>query len=216
MRPPYIIIGMHRSGTSFLAKVLERSGIFMGVIKDHNFEAMHFLSVNQQVMWAAKQDWLHPGVPKKEHWTSFKADTLYAEHFRLNGRWAKFKQCLRREDWGWKDPRNTFTLDMWLELFPGAKVIHLKRDTESVVKSLQKRNERKGEVFAEELKDAEFCAELHQKYLQQASSYADKLGDHFLELDYAELCALNPTSIKSLENFTGKKIAKHLKALVNA
>lgn len=216
MRPPFIIIGMHRSGTSFLAKVLERSGIFMGVVKDPNFEAMHFLSVNQQVLWAAQLDWHKPGVPNKDHWTHFTAEVLYREHFRLNGRWARFKQWLRREDWGWKDPRNTFTLDMWLHLFPEAKVIHMHRNTDAVVQSLQKRNERKGEVFAEELRDTQFCLELHQKYVDQARSYASQLEDRYLEIDYTKLCNFDHDTISKLEAFTGKKIESHLKKLVHA
>ncbi len=215
MRPPFIIIGMHRSGTSFLAKVLERSGIFMGLIKDPNFEAMHFLSVNQQVFWAAQFDWHKPGVPAKEYWTNFKADLLYQEHYRLNGRWARFKQWLRREDWGWKDPRNTFTLDMWLDMYPGAKVIHIYRKSEEVVKSLQRRNERKGEVFAEELKEESFCLNLHQHYVNQARTYA-KLGDQYLEVDYQKLCDLDPETIARLEKFTGKQIEPQLKELVHA
>ncbi len=216
MRPPFIIIGMHRSGTSFLAKVLERSGIFMGLIKDHNFEAMHFLSVNQQVLWSAGLDWHKPAVPGKEHWTNFSAEILYREHYKLNGRWARFKQWLRAEDWGWKDPRNTFMLDMWLQLFPGAKVIHIFRDQAAVVRSLQKRNQLEGEVFAEELKDKAFCEKLHQSYVDQARSYHNKLGASYLEIDYNKLCALDQETVQALEKFTGKSVSANLKALLHA
>lgn len=188
----------------------------MGVIKDHNFEAMHFLSVNQQVMWAAGFDWYKPGFPDPIYWTDFKAETLYQEHFRLKGRWARFKQWLRREDWGWKDPRNTFTLKMWLELFPEAKVIHLCRNQEDVVRSLQQRNRVTGEVFAEELKDEAYCHDLAERYTKQGRSYAQELGDRYLELNYEKLCDLDAETIAALESFTGKSISRHLKALVHA
>ena len=39
---PIIIIGMHRSGTSMLSKILEDSDIFLGNNKDINNEALFF------------------------------------------------------------------------------------------------------------------------------------------------------------------------------
>lgn len=211
MRAPFILIGMHRSGTSILTKVLEKSGIFMGVIKDPNYEAMHFLSINQQVLWKGGFDWHKPGVPNKEHWHPIPAHELYREHFRLNGRFAQWKQALRNEDWGWKDPRNTFTLEMWLAKFPGAKVIHLRRAEAAVVASLQKRNLVEGEVYAPELADPVYCQNLYQQYLAQAHSYAASLGNRFLELNYEDLQNGEADSIRKLERFTGKSIEANLK-----
>jgi hypothetical protein len=43
--------------------------------------------------------------------------------------------------WGWKDPRNTFTLPIWLDLFPSAKIIHVYRHGIDVARSLQTREE---------------------------------------------------------------------------
>jgi len=42
--------------------------------------------------------------------------------------------------WGWKDPRNTYTLPIWLDLFPEAKVIHIYRHGVDVASSLQVRH----------------------------------------------------------------------------
>lgn len=41
--------------------------------------------------------------------------------------------------WGWKDPRNTITLPIWLELFPNAKILHIRRHGVDVAQSLRKR-----------------------------------------------------------------------------
>lgn len=41
--------------------------------------------------------------------------------------------------WGWKDPKNTFTLPLWMELFPEAKVLHVKRHGVDVAYSLHTR-----------------------------------------------------------------------------
>ena len=44
--------------------------------------------------------------------------------------------------WGWKDPRNTFTLPLWIELFPDAKVIHVVRHGVDVAGSLWRQQDR--------------------------------------------------------------------------
>ncbi len=212
MRPPFIIIGMHRSGTSILAKVLEKSGIFMGVIKDPNFEAMHFLSINQQVLWKSGFNWYNPGVPEKQNWHPISNADLFQEHFRLNGRLAQWKQWLRNENWGWKDPRNIFTLPMWLNKFPKAKVIHLVRDPQAVVQSLQNRNRVPGEVQVKELESADFCLNLYEQYLHQGRSYQKILGDSYLELQYEKLKAHDEESIQRLNAFCKTSVDAALKS----
>jgi hypothetical protein len=211
---PYIIIGMHRSGTSLLAKVLEKAGIFMGVVKDHNFEAMHFLSLNQQTLWAAGADWHLPKVPEPLHWKTFPAQELYFEHFRAQYRLSRLKLRLKAPRWGWKDPRNTFTLPMWLALFPKAKVLHVVRAAEPVVKSLQTRNNRKAEVFKPELESVQFCQNLWRQYVETGRSYAQNLGARYCEITYEDLCALHPPTLQKLEHFCKAKTTPALKSLL--
>jgi hypothetical protein len=203
---PFIIIGMHRSGTSFLAKVMERSGIFMGVVKDHNYEAMHTLSLNQQTLWAADYNWHKPGVPDPQFWKTIPAKELYREHFKLSGRWAYWKNRLINPAWGFKDPRNTFTLKMWLSLYPKAKVIHLHRDCLEITRSLQKRNLRKGEVHLPALDDSAFCQDLCEKYQTQAKSYKKALGPNYIEVSYQALIEKNKSSLAELSKFCGKPL----------
>ncbi|HSG31211.1 MAG TPA: hypothetical protein VLB82_06645, partial [Thermodesulfobacteriota bacterium] len=50
--PPTIIIGMSRSGTGILAKMLEDLGLFIGKSKDRNHEALFFIDLN---MWLLEQ-----------------------------------------------------------------------------------------------------------------------------------------------------------------
>src|SRR5205814_6378464 len=44
--------------------------------------------------------------------------------------------------WGWKDPRSTFTLPMWLRIFPNAKVVSIERNGVDVAESLRAREVR--------------------------------------------------------------------------
>lgn len=202
---------MHRSGTSLLAKVLEKGGIFMGVFKDPNFEAIHFLSENQKALAAEGGSWLQPVVPRPENWTKFNSETLYKEHFQLNGRIQYWKNKRQKPDWGFKDPRNSFTLEMWLKKFPKAKVIFVKRDAESVIKSLQTRNQKVGEVQDPRLDSDEFCMELWKKYTDQCLSYKEQLADRMLIIDYKDLVQLNTRSLMALESFTNRSLKAHLK-----
>lgn len=212
MKNPFILIGMHRSGTSMLAKVLDEAGIFMGVVKDHNYEAIHFLSINQRSLWASDANWLEPRVPYKDEWKLIPKKELYQEHFKLTTRMQKLKYAFFAKAWGWKDPRNTFTLPMWLSLFPKAKVIYLKRNPDAIVKSLHSRNTMVGEVYDKRLEDLHFCRELTEKYQTKAASYAQQLGSRFIEVSYEELVAHNALEIKRLEKFTRKKLAALFKA----
>ena len=206
---PVIIIGMHRSGTTLLSKILDDSGIFQGVMKDHNNEAFHFLSLNQTSLKNAGADWLHPKVPQKQHWELLDKYALYAEHFKLkSGRPIKML-LLSNKQWGWKDPRNTYTLPMWLSVFPKAKVIHMVRNGVDVALSLQTRNKQKGEVHNELLNDLNYNFGLWEKYVSQGES-AKALTSNYYELKYEDLLSQNNDSILGMEDFLGVNIKKGL------
>ena len=57
---PIIIIGMHRSGTTMLSKILENSGVFLGNNKDINNEALFFQKINTWVMRQVYASWDNP------------------------------------------------------------------------------------------------------------------------------------------------------------
>lgn len=198
---------MHRSGTSLVAKLLEKAGIFMGVLKDHNYEALHFLSLNQQTLWKAGGDWTDPVVPQELYWCYLPADVLYKEHFKVNSTLQKLSLQFAPKAWGWKDPRNTFTLPMWLTLFPEAKILKVERNTAAVLKSLQTRNNTKGEVFDERLNDERFCLTLIDKYQREANKY--KSHPNYHEIKYDELIRkeANP-SLETLSLLAGKDMSK--------
>lgn len=204
---PVIIIGMHRSGTSLLSRVFNKAGVFQGVFRDHNHEAFHFLSINQQTLQKSGNDWLNPSVPEKVNYYSISAEELYAIHFQISSN--RIKRTLSTHRWGWKDPRNTFTLPMYLELFPKAKVVHLIRDGKEVAMSLKKRNDTTGEVIDERLSDLNFGFKLWEKYLIQGSSYRNTM-DAFLELRYEDLIQKNESTIKALKGFLDIDISPYL------
>lgn len=148
---PVIIIGMHRSGTSLVARVLEDIGMLVGWNTQQDHEATFFLNANDWILDQAGASWDHPehvddlfedarGLAMVQHHLRQRLlgmqSTEYLGWFRAvttGFSWAPLRT------WGWKDPRSTFTLPVWLELFPDAKVLHVSRNGVDVAQSLVQR-----------------------------------------------------------------------------
>lgn len=146
---PIIILGMHRSGTSLLSRILEETGIFMGHKKDDNNEALFFLKFNDWILKQANATWDNPyNYTLADEEFKDLIVKIAKKHIKSLRRieYSGFKKGLkyrRLEDidfpWGWKDPRNSFTLDIWLKVFPSAKIVHIYRNPIDVANSLRNR-----------------------------------------------------------------------------
>lgn len=151
---PLIVIGMHRSGTSMITDFLEQLGLFMGRDQNGNQESMFFLHTNRWLLRQSGGAWDHPEpVDSLMHdpdvrplLGDFVRFTLQSPRVALYLGWPRY---LRYRSvfklpvlWGWKDPRNTFTLPLWLDLFPEAKVLHIYRNGVDVASSLHVRGEK--------------------------------------------------------------------------
>jgi hypothetical protein len=147
---PLIILGMHRSGTSMITGVLEELGLFVGAQKDPNNESLFFLNLNNWLFQQANVFWDNP---KNFQFldAAFKHRVLpllenYLTDFLKRVKFLGWPRTLRYKSikhldfpWGWKDPRNTFTIDIWKEIFPKARVIHIYRNPIDVAQSLRLR-----------------------------------------------------------------------------
>jgi len=158
-RPPVIIVGMHRSGTSMVIRMLEALGLFVGERKDPNHEALFFQRINEWLLRQSGGTW---DYPKGFHYLleNREVRVLAADYIRYLMKtprvisflgWRKYLRYHVPSNldipWGWKDPRNTYTLPLWLDLFPDAKIIHIYRHGVDVANSLKTRNDM---VFARE------------------------------------------------------------------
>ncbi len=150
---PVIIYGMHRSGTTLVTKVLEALGLFVGFRKDTNQEAQFFLQLNDWMMLQAGAAWDQPepiGAMLQDGELK-RALREYAWDLMHSGRSISYLgvgKYLRYRNvsalsipWGWKDPRNTFVLPIWSDLFPNARYIHVKRHGCDVAHSLKTRSD---------------------------------------------------------------------------
>ncbi len=220
-RPPVILIGMHRSGTTLLARMLDALGLFVGWRQAANHEAHFFNKLNSWLLAAAGGRWDTPAAidylladrPGRELATAYLRDRLAspaAVEFLGPGRTLRYRSLLGiGEPWGWKDPRSTVTLDLWRELFPGARVIHLVRHGVDVAESLCRRQlagrdlgrrnfERYRPLFrwvakrgwfgtSPRLTHREEGLRLWEEYLSRAARSTADLGDRLLELRYESL-----------------------------
>jgi hypothetical protein len=145
---PLIVIGMHRSGTSLLARLLHRAGVPMGSDRNVHDESAFFLELNKFLFRAAHAEWDYPqpallllevpelGQALVEHLRA-RCASRGARAYLGWRRWLRGSRIeAQRGPWGWKDPRNTFTLPLWLEVFPGARVLNVYRNGVDVAESL--------------------------------------------------------------------------------
>jgi hypothetical protein len=150
MRDPVIFIGMHRSGTSMLGRLLEELGMFFGARKDENNEALFFQNLNEWLLSQCGGRWDNPAPFNEYFWRSNEAvkwTELYIRNLLASPRCIQFLGARfalggiggLSMPWGWKDPRNTFTLPIWLRIFPNAKVVSIERNGVDVAQSLRAR-----------------------------------------------------------------------------
>ena len=161
-RPPVILLGMHRSGTSLVARLLDELGVFQGHELQEDHESTYFLEVNDRLMTRIGAAWDNPGPtrgflqdPAALDLTArcLSAD-LRSKHLKgfLGLKRSLSTRSLAKLDqpWGWKDPRTVFTLPAWLRLFPAAKLVYIVRNGVDVAASLQVRERRELARRAEE------------------------------------------------------------------
>lgn len=232
-RPPVIIIGMHRSGTSMVTRLLERLGLFVGWKKDPNHEALLFLELNEWLLRQAGATWDRPAAFLEFAQTGATRN-LAVEALRcVLGSWPALgflgpKRFLSgrsivamREPWGWKDPRNTVTLPVWLDLFPDARVIHVTRHGVDVAQSLTVRElatpaighiRRKailGLVGYPEILPSPRCRTLEgsfglwEEYMAAAMANITSLGERHFCLCYEEFLANPLPFAHELASFCG-------------
>ena len=139
-RPILIVAGMHRSGTSLLAALLQRAGVDIGerlIAGSEGNETGHFEDVG--VVQFHEEALRAQGLPP-EGWTQQEnVDVSTQLHPRAKAIAAAKREatCLS----GWKDPRTTLFLDFWQHFLPEAVFVLLYRAPWETVDSLYRRGD---------------------------------------------------------------------------
>ncbi|KON88348.1 hypothetical protein AF332_17085 [Sporosarcina globispora] len=146
----FLVLCLHRSGSSATAGVMHLLGIHMGTKlltatpfnpKGH-FENMDFVAINQEILQTAKASWNNPPVNKNieaSNSTISKIRNFLAENVK--------------PIWGLKDPRTLLTFEVWkplLEEVADITYVFIHRPFEASVRSMANRD-RKGIVYASQI-----------------------------------------------------------------
>ena len=137
------IAGMHRSGTSMVARLLNLCGLYLGEDEDLMrkaadnpegfWENLHFVDINEKILDALQGGWdIPPAVPP-----SWESSALF-DQFRHEAA-QLIKAMEDHTAWGWKDPCNSLTLPFWQDLIPDVKVVVCLRHPHEVALSLAQR-----------------------------------------------------------------------------
>jgi hypothetical protein len=226
---------MHRSGTSLLAGLLARSGVYIGRRLGRNNEALFFRRLNRWLLAQGGGSWARPlgfadvlgDPPARSLATDYLRTSL---RFPRNaGFWGR--RALggsRQRLWGWKDPRNTFTLPLWLELFPEARVINVERHGVDVAESLVVRRERaiersrqrfrrrralyrfvpkRGELLdTPRLARRDHALQLWSEYMAEGRRQVAPLGEQALTVGYETLLQAPEQELDRLAEFCGLRL----------
>ncbi len=238
--PPIIIIGMSRSGTGVLTKMLEGLGLFVGLRKERNHEALFFEKLNKWLLYQCSGGLENPKTIKflledKQSRNLFANFLRFIMKTPLAISFLGLRKYLRYHTpanldipWGWKDPRNTYTLPIWLDIFPDAKVIHIYRHGVDVVHSLRVRREKglsrlkdrhrrfrsfywfyltlkfvQGQRTFVDLRcsSMEEALNMWEEYIQEARSSLGELNERAIEIKYEDLLTEPDCLLRNVANF---------------
>ena len=185
---PVIVLGMHHSGTSILAEVLHRHGVFMQANMPHHESKFFTLEINDRMIMGGGDNWAQNPI--------MSVAEVMAKLDEVRGRIAQkaYKKYLEagydgRSRWGFKDPRTCVTLPLYLEIFPNAQLLHIIRNENDVAASLAASN-KKGLGMKSDL---EFWKVLQRQHAGRAREYGRK-HKHYYEFRYEHFC-LHPVEV---------------------
>ena len=133
-----VITGMHRSGTSLAANLLQKSGLHIGSrlippgpANPHGFfEDADFVEFQSNALEMRGQS----HIPSEGFMFQPTPSELAKAQSLIRGR-------AHMAIWGWKDPRTTLFLDFWYQLLPQATFLFLYRHPIEVLLSLLRSGE---------------------------------------------------------------------------
>lgn len=132
----HALLGMHRSGTSWLAGSLQERGLAFGDVNEsatYNAKGTRendtLQAIHVGVLRDSKGTWRDP--PRRVVWTEHRRASLAAFIDSMSASHAR---------WGFKDPRTLLLLDEWTRQLPDLEFVGIFRHPDAVARSLAKRD----------------------------------------------------------------------------
>ena len=139
------LLGMHRSGTSLVTRLVNAMGVDLGPAEHlmkateenpRGFWEHHVMrDLNDEILSRFGGTWHEPPV-LRAGWAS---DARLAD-VRRRARAVVRDEFSGRPAWGWKDPRTCLTLPFWQQLLPPMRYVICLRNPLDVARSLEKRD----------------------------------------------------------------------------
>jgi hypothetical protein len=231
---PLILLGMHRSGTSLMVRLLTRVGFHMGSWLSRDAESVHFQRINRRIYGAAGSKWGDVGSVIRamrtpsfvEEQTRVARRALFQEK-RFPWRQTEIERFFGRDlwsqiergavpVWGWKDPRTTLVFPIWLNLFPNARCLHILRNGIDVAISIHRRSLKQQRKLRNRLLtidyspatlDFNYSFQLWESYVTFVLDHRDLVApDRFLQVRYEDLLAHPTTVLEQVTRFAGQSV----------
>ena len=238
---PVVIVGMHRSGTSMTTRLLRDIGYNIGIKRDENDESLFFWKINDWLFrqlnctWDRVDNFQYLDDVTKVRLTEVLEKKLQGlsiiEYFGAV-QYLKGTNFKTEEKWAWKDPKNTFTLELWERVFPNLKVIHIYREPIDVALSLQKRASERIINFKQnnnvKLKEklskgkVQYCDSFRCLNLIEGiklwEDYVSKSlrNENALHLKYEEIVTEPTKGIDSIAQYLGETVPTQVSDLIGA
>ena len=201
----YLVLGMHRSGTSLVSGLLHQSGIIMGTpdnfLPKPNkenpkgfFENFDFRQINDRFLESAGyivKDWNREFDPRSIN--LLKRIKIQRQMQKILLEYAQ-----KYYKWGWKDPRQMLTCSQWYKALKATKldrklkVIFVYRNPLSVAVSMQKRGN---------IEELERGLDIWYLYNQTAFSFLEKEQLPCLTFSFENLTQNTATVMSELSKF---------------
>src|SRR5690349_2943205 len=217
-RPPVLIIGAHRSGTSATARALELVGLQIGQRLDSHRELKALQQLHDEYLRRVGASWHNP-APFLRSIETAEGERDCLEYLRSNiashfgkifgyrndprGWWPRLRLKFGAI-WGWKEPRTTLFAPIWLKIFPDARAVHVMRDALAAAESIRERElkfQAAGDPPTGNLGDLNYCRELVETYIAAGERVAGSANYECLRFE--ELQANPPAMLEQLARFCG-------------
>lgn len=192
------ITGMHRSGTSMMARVLEALGYYLGKPEgmlpprpsnpEGFWERLDVVRINNQILSTARASWDWPKAFPEGFWERGRR-TYHAKLIEETRQ--IFSELEQYPQWAIKDPRICLTIPYWKELAPSAKYLLCVRNPFEVASSISHRHKL----------TENFGIQLWQAYYE--SFFQNVSDDQYLVLDYSRILEDTENEIHRLVTWLG-------------
>ncbi len=218
MRAPVLIIGAHRSGTSATARALEILGLQIGQRLDSHGESKALQQLHEEYLRRVGAAWHNPepflesiqSAGGEQRCVNYLREKIQHDFagvlgYRKNPRGLWLLARLKfGAPWGWKEPRTTLFASNWLQIFPGARIVHVVRDPVAAASSIRERERRfqaAGDAPSGKTDDLDYCLKIVRSYIAAGERLAG--GKDYFRVAFEDIQTSTSKTLQEAARFCG-------------